>query len=567
MDLAIAIRIGNPTSSLSLVKTTIESIETHIGECTYRFIISLDPRVPQKVKDYVYAKEKKAPHRFELFPEETLYWADFINRATKSAQDCDYFIKSHDDIELLTPDFFPKVKRVLEAIKVPVGWISFDELSYTRYNHWCPPTRPGWYKDIVNDKAWQKKRAFQFHNLPDNWWRRTFPLDHLSRLIGYPRGILSKYQYYLDLPSAPVKCHAPWNMFVMIKTSVLKRIGLCENWQTYNALLVDEDWGLRALQKKYWNIWIPFVKYIHTRSNNRIIGNRSSQMVQKDAQRVHTLFKKKWGFKTMPTKVQLQKIKAKHKDNFIPWSITRNSYDWDYIKLKREKKYPETNEPLCYLDNYQELYKKKPGFFDQLSQALCRLIRAENKQPLAILDIGCGFGDFLTSLRKKYSDRATYHGLTLAQHEFDAIKKNKKFIHIIKGNQKDLQNLYSRTKFDVIINFHTLSYIRQPEQLEVVGKMLSLMNPGGFLVLGLVDNWAKISHHMAQHGNGFVQFYYNPKLYKILGRQCRLVNSRIIYPQDYRVLVWQLDESRKLWYSLWGHLLYFYYLARNNFIG
>ncbi len=118
----------------------------------------------------------------------------------------------------------------------------------------------------------------------------------------------------------------------MIKISVLKEIGPCENWQTYHALLVDEDWGLRALQLKYWNIWISQIEYLHHRP--AVGGDRAQYQIKSDVKRVHGLFEKKWGFHDSPTgeKGKLEWIKSQYKNTFIPWSINRNSYDWDYIK-------------------------------------------------------------------------------------------------------------------------------------------------------------------------------------------------------------------------------------------
>jgi len=347
-DLAIAIRIGSPQSSLSLVRQTIESIQENIGICNYRFILSLDPKIPQEIKDYIARKQKESTEKFEVFPEESLYWAEFINKAIQSAQDCEYFIKAHDDIKLLTPNFFPRVKRILSAIKEAFAWVSFTEVGYL-YGHWSPPTRPGFYKDYLEAKAWEKRKMFQFHRLPDNWWkpswRKWLPYIIQQRAIGklfpkfqvfrYPEQKMSdEYQELLDFPFGPVKCHAPWNAFVLIKTSVLNDLGPCENWHTYHALFVDEDWGLRALRLKYWNIWIPSIKYLHIRPT--VGGDRSQYQIAKDTKRVHNLFFEKWGFHLPPTKEELRKISSEHADNFIPWSIGRNSYDWDYLEVDKE---------------------------------------------------------------------------------------------------------------------------------------------------------------------------------------------------------------------------------------
>ncbi|MFC2066732.1 glycosyltransferase family 2 protein, partial [Chloroflexota bacterium] len=132
-----------------------------------------------------------------------------------------------------------------------------------------------------------------------------------------------------DFPSGPVKCHAPFNHFVLIEMDKLKRIGKCENWGTYNALLVDEDWGLRGLQIGLSNVWIPSVEYVHHRLGG---GTRSWEQIVKDQERVHRLFFEKWGFHSEGRVEELDFMKKKYKNTNIVWSMGRRSYDWDYIK-------------------------------------------------------------------------------------------------------------------------------------------------------------------------------------------------------------------------------------------
>jgi len=343
-DLAIAIRIGSTESDIDKVEGAVESIKNNIGKCDYCFFLSIDPSIPKAIKDYIYAQAKENPKLFYIFPEEKIYWSEFINKAIKAAENFDYFIKAHDDIILQTSNFFPKVKNILESLNDKIAWISFNETSYLE-GHWNPSTRPGFHKDFLEKDAWEKRKIFQFHNLPDKWWKGNYLSQFLHqvqiKIISkfFKKLVIFKYpikkmdennKKLLDFPSSPVRCHAPWNTFVLIKMSVLKELGLCENWQTYNALFVDEDWGLRALEKKYWNIWIPEIEYLHLKP--LLGGDRSQFQIKNDSKRVGKLFEEKWGFSAKPTEKQIELIKIKYRDNYIPWSIGRNSYDWDYAK-------------------------------------------------------------------------------------------------------------------------------------------------------------------------------------------------------------------------------------------
>src|SRR6185295_3284007 len=117
--------------------------------------------------------------------------------------------------------------------------------------------------------------------------------------------------------------------FVLIKMSVLQNIGRCEDWQTYNALFVDEDWGLRALEKKYWNIWIPNITSLHNKP--LVGGDRSQFQIKKDRARVEDLFKAKWKFSPKPSNEELVYIKNTYNTTNIPWSIDKDSYGWEYV--------------------------------------------------------------------------------------------------------------------------------------------------------------------------------------------------------------------------------------------
>jgi hypothetical protein len=133
------------------------------------------------------------------------------------------------------------------------------------------------------------------------------------------------------MPDNPVKCHAPFNHFVLIDRKVLDLIGPCEDWNTPNALFVDEDWGLRCLEKNIPNIWIPDIEYIHFRGQFEGGGTRSWTAITKETERVDQLFYQKWGFHTYPSNEELEYMREKHKNNLIPWSSYRRSWEWDKI--------------------------------------------------------------------------------------------------------------------------------------------------------------------------------------------------------------------------------------------
>ncbi len=342
MKVAIAIRVGSPKSKANVVKATFDSIQSNLGT-TYQWkvLVSLGTYAPDDTKEMV-RRYSKSDKRISIFQEGEMSWASFINSAIGLSGDCDYFIKSHDDIEIITSNFLEKAISQVQEISRELGWISFTDIGWKR-GDFSPPVRTGYHTDVYNDNAWNRKKVFQFHSFPDNWWQASPPIHSLHRVKRftmrklslppppYPKPLLKISLLHPDMPKAPVICHAPFNHFVMIKMKTLNSIGPCEDWGTKNALLVDEDWGLRCLARNIPNIWIPNLEYFHQRGILEAGQTRSFNLIHQDATRVDELFYEKWGFHSDPPIHEIHEIQKKFKDTMIPWSSYRNTYDWDYV--------------------------------------------------------------------------------------------------------------------------------------------------------------------------------------------------------------------------------------------
>lgn len=344
-DIAIAISVGSPNSTWEAVHGTFSSIDRSLRGCDWKIFLYIGEKISQPLRKQVFDYVATMPGRFEVIGCGDCYWADFINLAILRSAEYKYFIKSHDDIVLLSPNFFEKISSFFCKQKQPLGWVSFTDVGW-RLGDFSPSTRPGHHIDFINSDAWGTGRIFQFAKWPEYWYRSNFVMHHaitmtnrfLHRIqsntqIKYPKPIDRIARLKVDMPTAPCYCHAPFNHFVLIQRSSLDLIGPCENWQTYNALLVDEDWGLRALRLNLPNVWLPDVEYIHRRPDNFAGGGtRSSGEISSNSIRVEELFKEKWGFPSCPQRrEEIEFIQSEYRDTLIPWSSYKNSFEWDYL--------------------------------------------------------------------------------------------------------------------------------------------------------------------------------------------------------------------------------------------
>ena len=197
---------------------------------------------------------------------------------------------------------------------------------------------------------------------------------------------------------------------------------------------------------------------------------------------------------------------------------------------------------LKYFDNYQEVYLRQEGFFDPIAEVLVDYLDVTSR--ISILDVGCGHGDFLSAFHKVLGSKASYFGITIAQHEIEHMLTTHSFINPILGNQQNVAKLVNSQPFDLIINFHTLSYLRQKDQLYVVNQMLNILSPRGLLLLSLIDHWTKFSSNIIQAGEGYIQFPYNPLIYPTVEKCSTKLYSETTKPDGYRVILYRKAKNR-----------------------
>lgn len=317
MSVFIAMLVGSEKSTLDLVKTSVESIIRNVGNQTYKLLIGVAPHIPPGIKDFLLRFSQGHIGSVDVIWSYGGTFAQFMNLAASMAHadGYDWFIESHDDVEILTPDFVGYAQGVVDKSTCPVGWISFLDKDYLNAQ-WAPSIREGFALDAIKENAWSRKKTHQFHNLPENWWSFNNTRQYLESLP-------------YDIPNGPVKCHAPFSHFIMIRTSTLvNQIGSCPDWSP-TSLLIDEDRGLKALACGLFNIWIPQIEYIHRRPG----GTRAWELIRMYGPTAHSAFKSKWGFdhKSIYSDSEISEISRRYSGTNVCWSVGKRTYDWEYI--------------------------------------------------------------------------------------------------------------------------------------------------------------------------------------------------------------------------------------------
>jgi len=318
VSVLVGMMVGSSRSTVPLVRDSIRTILANIGDPDMVIAVAVTPYVQKGLEQTVEQLAQEYPGKMLLFPDYVGNYAHFANLVIDMSREFKWTIFSHDDIRLQSPGLVPQVEKALSGKKDPVGWISFLDTDYLTPTSWAPSVREGFHIDALRERAWSRHKTHQFHTLPENWWN---PQNTPQQMASFP----------YDIPNKPVRVHGPFSHFIMMESDKLRKtIQHCEDWSPV-SLLIDEDWGLTALRKGLYNIWIPSLKYIHIRPTT---GTRAKRLIQQHGPFVHQRFREKWGFshKSLYNLFEIKDIRKRFGRTNVCWSMNKRTYEWDYVQ-------------------------------------------------------------------------------------------------------------------------------------------------------------------------------------------------------------------------------------------
>lgn len=115
------------------------------------------------------------------------------------------------------------------------------------------------------------------------------------------------------------------------------------------------------------------------------------------------------------------------------------------------------------------------SFLDQFKEA------TTTGQKLALLDVGCGNGNFLMEMRQMFGNAHTLHGLSLfAYHDLDLAEA-----YDFQVQLKPIEQFHARNQYDVIVAEQSLNYSYNP--LIALKRVYAALKPEGMAFLAPVS--------------------------------------------------------------------------------
>lgn len=136
-----------------------------------------------------------------------------------------------------------------------------------------------------------------------------------------------------------------------------------------------------------------------------------------------------------------------------------------------------TDDPSPYGTSGSRIFDRSWKFYNNCTYKLFRnLLDTVLETPTRILDIGCGTGNVLQILRKRFS-HASLHGIDPSESMLEQAHMKTSDVHFIHGTIEDIPE----GEFDLIVSVSMFHYLTNPDAW--LKKAQNLLKKDGYLLL------------------------------------------------------------------------------------
>jgi hypothetical protein len=314
LDVIIFIVSAGPNVLKENLWETTVSLSQNMGDCNFKFYFVVDTAEMENFILHIYNNPDtktilKGNNILEIVQSQGPWYKDYNSFFEKYKDNSKYFLLSHDDLTLNTSNLFEETVKVLNSTDKKVGWVSFTNDRYYRYNRMAIANS---FKNPFSLDRYNHPRLYECHKFQPNQPVREEDLG------------------LFDFPEKPVICCMPYTHLNFISADSLKMIGPCSEWTDY-TILIDDDWGLEAIQKDLNNVWIPHIMYTHP--NPKYTHLRKPGTDLRFEETAHKKFKEKWGFDYPVGDEKDKEIIEYVRKNYkkIAKFSYKNTYDWEFL--------------------------------------------------------------------------------------------------------------------------------------------------------------------------------------------------------------------------------------------
>ena len=243
-------------------------------------------------------------------------------------------------------------------------------------------------------------------------------------------------------------------------------------------------------------------------------------------------------------------------------------YDKFFFKFKKKNnfkknKYWEGSSTFIDPDGKKRnLLKERKKKLNDLKNEISFIKKNVKKTKKRIIDLGCGFGFFLSDFNEKWEKV----GIELSNYAVEKVQKDIKIYQYDLNKILEKEKLKKLSKFDVVFSYHVIEHLNNP--INFVKNSYSLLKDNGIFVLGTPNFDSGVSRKFKKkyrffHDKTHISFFSENSLFRLL-TICGYEIIKVDYPFfetehfNKKNLLKLLNLKEKISPPFYGNLMTFY---------